>query len=90
MSAIDSLASRSSEVAMVAAADAIRSRGITSPDFDALVSAIRSRAKDALSEAMADAKEALACNMGAAAEATWKASFRLAGIKAVADVYGEA
>jgi len=49
---------------------------------DRLVPAIRRHTKDALTQALADAKEALDAGMGSAAQATFLATMRLAGINA--------
>ena len=87
MRTLESLAKYSSDVAMHAAVDALRARKITAPDYERVTVAIKSRIVDALSEALADAREAIKAGMSKAAEATWIASFRLAGINAVGDVY---
>lgn len=90
MTTIDAIGVHSADIAMKAAADAIRARKIASVDYQAITDALRARTSVALEEAMRDTKEALDAHMDAMAEATWAASFRLAGIRAVADVYGPA
>jgi hypothetical protein len=86
---MQSLANAAAKIAMTAAADVLALRGVTEPDIDALTYALRAQVKADIGQALNDAKEALEANMGAAAEATFAASMRISGIRAVETVYGK-
>jgi hypothetical protein len=58
-------------------AHGLKERGITE-----LTAALKAAVKRRLPQALADAREALACHMDQAAEATFLAEMRLAGIEA--------
>jgi len=90
---VDKLAAASAKVAMMAAAEALKVRGVVPDDLglmEKVLEALRARVKGAMEEALKDAKEAHDAGMTAVAEATWVATFRLAGIKAVEDVFPKA
>jgi hypothetical protein len=69
------------QVAMRAAASYLQAHNLRADD-SALAACLRSHCKIALPAALHDAKEALDCGMGQAAEATFRASMALAGIEA--------
>jgi hypothetical protein len=82
---IDALGIAAAEQMMRGAAELIRSRGLSSKavDLDAIVEEIRRRAPAAIDQALRDARDALEVpGMNAIAEATFAATFRLAGIAA--------
>lgn len=86
----DRLGTVAANATMTGAAEYIRSKNLSSSqvDLDRLTDECRKAAKAALGQALADAKEALECGMGAAAEATFLASMKLAGIQAAKAVVG--
>jgi len=86
-SAVDSLGVLAGNTAMVGCANYIRANALKVADLDRLVAILKVHAKSAVDTAMADAKLALDANMGAAAEATFLASFTVAGIAAAKEYF---
>lgn len=82
---IDRLGTIGAEVAMKAAADYMRAKGIVWTDavITAVTDALRVTCKAAVGPALDDAKAAFEAGMPDAAQATFLASMRLAGIEAV-------
>lgn len=88
MTSIDSLGRLASDVAMRAFVDYARRQRKTF-DLDVAIATLRRVCRERVHEALADAREALDCGMGAAAEATFVSSMRLAGIDAAKEVLHE-
>lgn len=88
---METLINRGAKISMETVAEILSRRGITATpaDVDKLVISLRIRAKESLDEAMKDAKDAIDANMHQVATATFAASFRLVGIHAVSDVFGD-
>lgn len=91
---ISELGWASGQIAMRAARAAIIARGIdpkgvSDADIDRLSGRIKARIAEVLEEALTDAREALVLGMIQAANLTYTASMASAGIKSVADVWGE-
>ena len=82
----DSFGRDAVRIATLAAGDYLRVHAIPIPtrdaDLDYLSGLLSTEVQSALPEALADAREALACRMTDAAVATFGASMRLAGIRA--------
>jgi hypothetical protein len=81
MTATTTLADVAIQYVLRGAAQYLATHKLTATD-SALAACCRAWAKIKLPEAMADAKEALACNMGSVAEMTFAASMTAAGIEA--------
>lgn len=82
--AVDSFGTMAADLIMRGAIESLgsRARTLSSAQLDALVVAMRAEARTSLDGALADAKAALDCGMRQAAEATFAASMKLAGIRA--------
>ncbi len=82
---IERLAAASIAIAVKGAQKWLEAKKLTAPPV-LLAAAIQERVKAGLDEALADAKAALDCGMGRAAEQTFTASMVLAGMAAAEQV----
>lgn len=83
---------KAAELAMHGAVNWMRSNGHAKADkatLDRLVVVLREKTKAALSTALDDARNALACNMGTVAEYTFSASMTLAGIASAKEIFAK-
>lgn len=59
---------------------------VAESDIDATCEVIKRHCKEAVGKALEDVRQAMECNMGQVAQATFLASFRLAGINAAKEI----
>lgn len=80
----DELTKRAADMAMLAVANYLRVHGVdvSTIDYTRATTILKEELRDALPQALADAKEAIEARMPEAASATFAASMRLAGIRA--------
>ena len=86
MDTLSVLGSRAAEAAMRGAAEYLRLHKVTITDWDTATRIVAERTRDAIPEALADAKVAFDCGMIEAATLTFLASMRLAGIAAAKEI----
>lgn len=85
---IDSIGTHAADLAMRGAVEYLRQHDhlarVSRDDaaLDRLIACLRAECRATLTEAMRDARDALSAGMAVAAETTFAASFRLAGIRA--------
>lgn len=88
---MDAFVKAAADMAMRAAADYLHLNNLAaSVNVSALIIALRKHVKDRMFAALDDTKAAFECNMRQAAEATFAASMKLAGIEAAKEATGAA